>query len=145
MGWIYEPNLNIGKVKRTTWGRSQQVSSDAQVVLQMISKDCSANCEDRCKVVQVVSLILWARMNFKWAERNNDITGADPLLGPLVFTNFPSISKPSVGKFPSGRADLSLTCWQSTERDTLTWLTDRWTCHMESREATKVEMKQFYR
>lgn len=60
-----------------------------------------------------------------------DITGADPLLAPLGFTTFPSISKPSVGRLPSGRADLSPTGWQSTDRDTLTWLTDRWTCNTE--------------
>lgn len=52
-------------------------------------------------------------------------TGAEPLLGPRVFTSFPSISKPSVGRAPSGRAGLSPTCSQSTYRETLTWLTDR--------------------
>lgn len=61
-------------------------------------------------------------------------TGADPLLGPLVFTSFPSISKPSVGRLPRGRAGLSPTCWQSTDRDTLTWLTDRWTCQSQEKE-----------
>lgn len=33
------------KLKQTTSGRSQQVSSEAHVVLQMISKDCRANCK----------------------------------------------------------------------------------------------------
>lgn len=61
-------------------------------------------------------------------------TGADPLFGPLVFTSFPSISKPSVGRLPSGRAGLSPTRWQSTDRDTLTWLTDRWTCQSQKEE-----------
>lgn len=34
-------------VKQTTSGRSQQVSSEAHVVLQIISKDCRANCKQK--------------------------------------------------------------------------------------------------
>lgn len=48
------------------------------------------------------------------------LTAADPLLGPRVFISLPNISKPSVGKVPRGRAGLSPTRWQSTDRDTLT-------------------------
>ncbi len=56
------------------------------------------------------------------------LTVADPLWGPRVLTSLPNISKPSVGKVPRGRAGLSPTRWQSTDRDTLTWLTDKWIC-----------------
>lgn len=67
--------------------------------------------------------------------RGETLTGADPLFAPLL-TSSPSVWKPSVGRFPSGRAALSPTCWQSTDRDTLSWLTDRWSCHTEQRESS---------
>lgn len=60
-------------------------------------------------------------------RRGEQATEAEPLLGPRVLTSLPSISKPSVGRVPRGRAGLSPTCWQSTVTETLTWLTDRWT------------------
>lgn len=146
--------IKVNGNRLTTPGRSQQVSSEAHVVLQTISKDCSPNwkqwrtqatgwAQDGDRVRPVLShmfrvchlLTGQTGTGFKSDEQNRrNSTGADPLLGPLVFTSFPSISKPSVGRWPSGRAGLSPTCWQSTDRDTLTWLTDRWTCQSQREE-----------
>lgn len=38
---------SVSRCKRTTCGRSQQASSETQLVLQMISKVCRLNCEQR--------------------------------------------------------------------------------------------------
>lgn len=106
----------------------------------MISKDCRPNCEQR----QGEDGGLPEQDSQRSSNRNWNVTGAEPLFGPLVFTSFPSISKPSVGRLPSGRADLSPTCWQSTDRETLTWLTDRWTCHTQRRQESSHKLSQMF-
>lgn len=118
-------SVNVSVDRLTTPGRSQQVSSVAHVVLQMISKDSSPNCSTQ-RQRQDEETLFFHHRKIGLTQQGNS-TDADPLLGPRVFTSLPRISKPLVGRLPSGRAGLSPTCWQSTDRDTLTWLTDRWT------------------
>lgn len=66
----------------------------------------------------ILHILRWKRVNmhvsyimFVWCCW---LTAADPLWGPRVLTSLPSISKPSVGNVPKGRAGLSPTRWQST-------------------------------
>lgn len=119
------------KYRLTTPGRSQQVSCVAHVVLQTISKDWRANCGWKQRAAWGHQSCVTRRSD---GRHGGQATDAEPLLGPRVFTSLPSISKPSVGKVPRGRAGLSPTCWQSTERETLTWLTDRWTWASQKKE-----------
>lgn len=140
-----------------TWaGRSQHVSSKAQVMLHMISNDCSWNWgtaqEETIYIPWTNNYYMFYILFFiiapfcpqykifLYSVQGNFyfilliyflpvLTAAEPLRGPRVLTSLPSISKPSVGMFPRGRAGLSPTLWQSTDKDTLTWLMDRWICH----------------